>query len=299
MTDLGPYTLDPRAVRRSFARAAQHYDEAAFLQRKVADAVLERLDLFRLDPRRILDLGAGTGYGARHLAKRYPKARCLALDLSPEMLRIARRRAPWLCRRHDYVAGDAVALPLASASVDLIYSSLALQWVGDLDACFSECRRVLRPGGLLLFATFGPDTLKELRAAFAAAGPGIHVHAFLDMHDVGDALVRAGLGHPVLDVDRLTVQYPRVMDLLRALQGIGAHNAASGRGRGLTGKGRIAAMRAHYEGLREGGRLPATYEVVHGHAFAPLAPSPLPPGGPAPPGETRIPVAAIRRHGPG
>jgi malonyl-CoA O-methyltransferase len=265
------YCIDKRDVRRSFENAAKAYDQAAVLQREVADRLVERLEVVRLQPGRILDAGAGTGYGSIELARRYPKARVIALDLSLGMASHSRARFSFWQRRlkgHGFVCADVERLPLADASIDLVYSNLALQWC-NLEAVFAECRRVLRPGGLLVFTTFGPDTLAELRASWAAADGNVHVNAFLDMHDVGDALVRARFAAPVMDVERLTVTYEKAVDLLKDLKTIGAHNVNAGRPRGLTGQARLRAMVSAYEHYRHDGRLPATYEVIYGHAWAP------------------------------
>jgi malonyl-CoA O-methyltransferase len=259
-------------VRRSFERAAADYDAAAVLQREVADRLLERLSLMKLQPEVVLDAGAGTGYGTVALARRYPKARVIALDLAHGMACHARGRFGFFARRlrgHGFVCADVERLPLADASVDLIFSNLTLQWCNPLDAVFEEFRRVLRPGGLLLFTSMGPDTLKELRASWAAADGQVHVNSFMDMHDVGDALVRARFADPVMDVERLTVTYRETDQLLRDLKAIGAHNVNAGRSSGLTGRRRYAVMREAYERYRRDGLLPATYEVVYGHAWAP------------------------------
>lgn len=260
--------IDKAAARRAFDRAAPTYDAAAVLQREIGRRMLERLDYVRLEPRTVLDLGCGTGDALDHLARRYRKARLVGLDFAPGMLRRARRRGGWLRRPHA-VCADAERLPLATASVDLIVSNATIQWCNDLDATFGEVRRVLRPGGLLLFTTFGPDTLHELRAAWAAADATPHVGRFLDMHLVGDALVRSGLADPVMDTERITLTYEHVRALMRDLKDIGAHNAERDRSRGLTGPGRLRVMEQAYERFRRDGRLPATYEVVHGHAWAP------------------------------
>jgi malonyl-CoA O-methyltransferase len=288
--------LDKRRVRASFARAARQYDRAAVLQRHVADELVARLDVVRLAPRTILEVGCGTGYATRLLARRYRRARLVALDLAVEMAALARernRRWPWRWfeATSRFAAGDAEALPLASSSVDLIVSNLALQWCRPA-VVFAEFRRVLRPGGLLVFTSFGPGTLAELRLAWQAAdGPaGAHVHEFVDMHDLGDGLVRVGFADPVLDVERVVLTYPEVRGVLRDLKQIGAHNAALARPRGLTAKGRFARFEQAYEAQRRDGRIPATYEVVYGHAWAPE---------PAParaPGETAIPLSAVRRR---
>lgn len=262
------YQVDKRWVRDAFDRAAVRYDELAVLQREVADRLLERLDYIRLEPQRILDLGCGTGQVTHPLLKRYKKAQVVALDLAPGMLRQARKRDGWL-RRPRYVCGDIEALPIADNSMDLVISSLSFQWCHDLDRVFAECRRVLKPGGLLLFTTFGPDTLKELRASWSAVDGHPHVNQFIDMHDIGDALVRRQLGDPVMDVEHFTLTYERVQDLMKELKGIGAHNVTSGRARGLTGKARLQALMSAYEQFRHEGLLPATYEVVYGHAWCP------------------------------
>ncbi|MFN2348176.1 MAG: malonyl-ACP O-methyltransferase BioC [Thioalkalivibrio sp.] len=267
------YRLDRRRVRVSFDRAARQYDEAAVLQHEVCDRLLQRLDLVKLAPARILDLGAGTGRGARGLRARYRRATVCALDLSEAMLRETRRRAGWW-RRPLAVAGDAQRLPFADAAFELIYSSLSLQWSDDLDATFTGLRRVLAPGGLFTFTTFGPDTLRELRAAWAQVDPeGIHVNRFFDMHDIGDALVRAGFADPVMDMEMITVTYATVRRLMEDLRAIGATNAATGRPRGLMPRSWLGELEKAYEVFRlEGGTLPATYEVVYGHAWAPRAP---------------------------
>lgn len=283
-----PFALDPRRVRAAFDAAATDYDAVAVVQAEVRGRLLERLELFRISPRRILDAGCGTGHGARALLERYRRAAVLALDHAPGMLHAARRRRPWL-RRLDAICADAAALPLADASVDLVFSNLMLQWCNEPDRVFGEIRRVLRPGGLLLFTTFGPDTLKELRAAWRAADGATHVSRFIDMHDLGDALVRAGLAEPVMDVEHLTLTYADLRGLMRDLKTMGARNATAGRSRGLTGRRRLAAVEAHYETLRRDGRLPATWEVVYGHAWAGQPRS----GGPQ---ETAVPVTNIGRR---
>jgi malonyl-CoA O-methyltransferase len=209
------------------------------------------------------------------------------------MLQEAGRRQT-LLRRFRRVCADAAALPLGTASVDLVFSNLMLQWCNDPDAVFRECRRVLKPGGLLTFTTFGPDTLVELRRAWAAADDGhTHVNRFIDMHDLGDALVRSGLVEPVMDVERYTLSYATVRDLMRDLKAIGAHNANAGRPRGLTGKGALERMAAEYETHRREGRLPATYEVVFGQAWAPVTPS----RAKGAPSEVKVPIGQIGRRG--
>jgi malonyl-CoA O-methyltransferase len=286
-----PFALDISRVRASFDAAAEAYDAVAIVQAEIRLRLLERLELFRIRPRRILDAGCGTGRGARALLQHYRGASVVALDIAPAMLRAARRRRPWL-RRLDVVCGDAAAVPLADGSVDLVFSNLVLQWCNEPDRVFAEFRRVLRPGGLVLFTSFGPDTLKELRAAWRAADGHTHVSRFIDMHDLGDGLVRAGFTEPVMDMEHLTLTYPDVRGLMRDLKTMGARNATAGRSRGLTGRRRLAAVEAHYERLRMGGRIPATWEVVYGHAWAGTSL----PGERRASGEVAVPLSQIGRR---
>jgi len=257
---------DKLLARRSFERAATGYDQAAVLQQEVARRLLERLTLIKLQPRRVLDLGCGTGQCVPGLMSRYKSAQVVALDIAVPMLLQARRRGHWL-RKPRCICADAEYLPLADASIDLIFSNLMLQWCVDIDHVFSELQRVLRPGGLLLFTSFGPDTLRELRASWARVDGYNHVNAFADMHDVGDALLRAGFVDPVMDVERLTMTYPDVWQLMRELKQIGAHNVTAGRLRGLTGKAHIQSLLQAYEQFRSAGVLPASFEVVNGQAW--------------------------------
>jgi malonyl-CoA O-methyltransferase len=284
------FRLDRGRLRAAFDRASPGYEAAASLQARVSTELLERLAAFRFAPRVVLDLGAGTGRVTRELKRRYPRALVIALDLSPGMLREARRHQG-LWRRFARVCADALHLPLAASSVDLVYSSLVLQWCEPLGQALAEVRRVLKPDGFFAFSTFGPDTLKELRAAWARADGYSHVNRFLDMHDVGDAIARSGLAEPVLDVDRIELGYPDTLTLMRDLKAIGAHNVTAGRPRTLLGKARLKRMTEAYEALRHDGALPATYEVIYGASWGasgrPAAASHA--------GEVRIEPGSIRR----
>ena len=293
MTELPP--LDKRRMRASFEHAADTYDAAAVLQREIADRLLSRLEVVRLKPRTILDVGCGTGYDLRQLARRYPRARILGLDIAETMARRARSKSGlWqrMTGRRLFACGDAERLPLASASVDMVISNLTLQWC-DPQVVFAEAGRVLRPGGLLMFTSFGPDTLRELREAWRMVDATPHVHGFIDMHDLGDMLIHAGFADPVMDMEQLTLTYVDVMGVMRDLKQIGAHNAAVSRARGLTGKMRFARFRAAYESQTRDGRIPATYEVVYGHAWAPEAGQLR-----AHDGVAAIPVGRIGRRSP-
>jgi len=261
-----PFHLDRARLRAAFERASGGYEAAASLQARVAAELLERLELLRFSPGVVLDLGSGTGRITRELKRRYPRARVIALDIAPGMLREARRhQRPW--RRFDRVCGDALRLPLRDGSIDLIFSNLMLQWCEPLAAALSEARRVLAPGGFLSFSTFGPATLYELRTAWAEADGYNHVNHFPDMHELGDGLVRAGLMEPVLDADRFEVGYPDVLTLMRDLKAIGAHNVTAGRPRALAGRERLTRVQRAYEAFRRDEGLPATYEVIYGASW--------------------------------
>ncbi|HEU4812691.1 MAG TPA: malonyl-ACP O-methyltransferase BioC [Xanthomonadaceae bacterium] len=279
-----PATLfDTRQVRRAFSRAAGGYDSAAALQHEVESRLLESLDYYdmreagRLAPEVVVDLGSGPGSAARALRRRWPRSRVVAVDIALPMLREARRRAPaWrpFQRGIDLVCGDARALPLAEGSVDVLVSNLCLQWVDDLPATFAGLRRALKPGGLLLLSTFGSETLHELHEAFASVDATPHVSPFADIARFGDALVHAGFRDPVLDRDLYRHHHPDLSALMRQLRALGATNALAGRRRTLTGRARFAAAAAAYEPLRTDAGLPATWEVIQAHAWAP------PPGAP-------------------
>jgi malonyl-CoA O-methyltransferase len=260
---------DKRQIRQAFDRAAATYDAAAELQYEIGDRLIERMDFIRLKPRRILDLGAGTGMFSAALMKRYRAADVVALDIAPSMLQRARSRGGWL-RKPACVCADGERLPFADDSFDFIFSNLMLQWCSDLEATFSELRRVLAPGGLLMFTTLGPDTLMELRASWEVVDGYTHVNQFIDLHDIGDSLVRTQWAEPVMDSERITVTYRKLRRLMQDLKQIGAHNVTLGRPRGLTGRRRWQQFAEAYERYREDGVLPASYEVVYGHAWSPV-----------------------------
>ena len=286
MDDRDPMLLDKGKARRSFARAAADYDDVAVLQHEIGRRMIERLDTMRIAPQSILDIGCGTGLETAALLRRYPRADVLALDFALPMLERARRRGRWL-RRPRCLCADLDFLPLADHSIDLVFANAALQWSNRPAQAFQDIARVLKPGGLLLFSTFGPDTLRELRAAWAAVDGQPHVHRFVDMHDYGDMLMAAGLADPVMDVERMTLTYTDALHLMREIKLIGAGNASTQRGRGLVGRERIARVCAAYEQFRNAdGRLPVSYEVVHGHAWGPLQRQVA--------GETRVALDVLR-----
>lgn len=266
--------IDRRAARRASSRAAGTYAGAAVLAREVEARMLERLQYIKLAPQRVLDAGCGDGHGVGRLAELYPHAQVLGLDFAYPMLQAARGHRGWLRRfiagKHAaYLCADLAAVPLAAASVDLAWSNLALHCTGDPLPALKELRRVLKVGGLLMFSCYGPDTLKELRSAFAAHDGAAHVQAFIDMHDLGDMLSACGYAAPVMDMELLTLTYAGVDGLFADLRATGQVNTLAGRRRGLTGKGVFGAMRAAYANLYRDGRLPASFEIVYGHAWKP------------------------------
>ena len=272
--------FDRRRLRLSFGRAAPGYAEVAVLQREVESRLLEQLEVLeQTRPLRVLDVGSGPGRACGAMKGRWPKSEVIALDLALPMLRqVGRHTRFWRPVRR--VCADATALPFADASIDLLFSSLCLQWVHDLPAALSEFRRVLRPDGLLLFSTFGPDTLVELGEAYLQAGvrqPPLS--PFAAIQQVGDALIAAGYRNPVLARESFTLTYPDVMTLLRELRAIGAGDARVQRPRGLGGRGRQRAMVAAYESRREGDRLPSTWEVITAMAWSPGPGAPRREGG--------------------
>lgn len=265
--------VDPRQVRRNFQRAASGYDAASFFSREINSRMLERLDYVKIDPLRLLDLGCGTGVSLNALSERYPKSQMIGVDASEAMLRAGgsgRSRLRWLLpflrgNKASSVAAEACALPFKAGSMGMIWSSLMLHWLDDPLKALREIHRVLDVGGLLMFSTLGPDTLKELRSCFSDGYE--HTQRFADMHDVGDMLLESGYSDPVMDAERLTLTYSSIDDLFRDLRQNGAGCAMSARRYGLMGRSAWRSVREEYEKLAADGRLPATFEVVYGHAW--------------------------------
>ncbi len=281
--------LDPRVVAASFGAASRGYDAAAWLQSAARTELLSRLELLRAPPAAVLDLGAGTGLAARELKRCFRRATVTAADIAAPMLEVARRHSRFW-RPLRCVQADARSLPFAAASFDLVFSNLMLQWLAPPDAALAEMRRVLKPGGLLLLSSFGPETLRELRLAWEAGDGGVHVNEFVDVHDLGSALARNGFTEPVLDVDRHVHHYADAHVLMRELKALGAHNVDARRTRGLTGRGAFGRMNAAYEAMRVSAGLPATWQLVYATAWS--APSQA--GYRAMPGETHVDIEELR-----
>lgn len=266
--NLSPYVIDKRLVRRHFERAAKTYSQAAFLQREICARLLDRLSIVKITPTDILDGGCGTGCALQVLRERYPLAHIMALDIAPAMLQALRCEHANIKNIYP-LAADIEALPLQTCCMDLIFSNLALQWCNDLPKTLQGLHATLRPGGLLMFTTLGPDTLKELRYVFNELDQHTHVNAFWDMHDIGDCLIDAGFSTPVMEMEMLQLTYKDMDSLLADIKGIGASNATMGRATGLMGRRRWQHIRQAYlqHFTLENGRLPATYEVLYGHAW--------------------------------
>jgi len=265
--------FDQAHVRRAFDRAAESYDQFAVLQNEVCQRLLEKLEIVKIKPQMILDAGAGTGAAIPDLFKRYKKAQLVALDLSENMLGKVARHGNFLRSPH-LVCADIEQLPFADNVFDLVFSSLSMQWCNDLNAALLEARRVLKPGGLFVFTTFGPDTLKELRQSWAKVDDANHVNQFIDMHDIGDALLQDGFAEPVMEAEVLTLTYDTVDALMHDLKAIGANVTTQSKHAsrtGLTGKSVIQTVRESYELFRQDGLLPASYEIIYGHAWKPKA----------------------------
>lgn len=278
--------IDTGLVRRLFS-TPQSIADSDFLRREIASRMHERLSLVKLSPERVLDIGCGEGADLARLKEHYPQAQVLGLDGSEALLAEARRRhqgassavksllSKWLGAGGGnggpagLICADLGLLPLREASVDLVWSNLALHWHPQPDRVFADWRRILRVDGLLMFSCFGPDTFKEIRAAFAGIDRAAHALSFVDMHDFGDMLVNVGFSTPVMDMETITVTYDTVDKLLADVRAWGG-NPLLTRRRGLTGRGEWQRVREALEATRrDDGKLPLSFEVVYGHAFRP------------------------------
>ncbi len=259
--------FDKKTTRLHFERAADTYDASAVLQKEIAKRLAERLDYIKYTPKTVLDVGSGTGFVTQDLLKRYPKSSVIALDLAHSMARKSQQQGGWF-RKPLAVCADAEQLPLKSDSIELLISSLMLQWSNDLKQTFSGFHSALAPNGLLLFSTFGPETLREMRESWAAVDNVPHTSNFLDMHEIGDALLQSGFINPVTDMEMITMTYANVRQLMRDIKQIGASNTHSDRSKGLMGKQKLKAFEAAYEQFKTSENLyPATWEIIYGHAW--------------------------------
>jgi malonyl-CoA O-methyltransferase len=302
-------TIDARASRRAFNRAAHAYGSAAVLAREIGLRQLERLSLIRAQPQRILDLGCGPGTHTAALSDRYPDALLVALDASREMLlqiegtqytparrgrfgeafgqaleqvnrwfnAAAQREPRREPRRIAPVQADFERLPFGPGSFDFIWSNFALAHALDLPHALRELAMAVRTGGLVMLTVLGPDTLTELRRALNQLGLPDTTHPFTDMHDVGDMLIAAGFVDPVVDSERLTLEYTTPGRLWGDLRALGAVTAHIGRQRGLTTPRRLRqiedALRAPRDATASVGfpssnaPMRLSVEIVYAHAW--------------------------------
>lgn len=263
-----------KAIIHAFNRAAATYATAIALPHEIGQRLLERLTFIRLQPNVILELGCATGHLSQPLQQHYPKAQVLGIDVATPMLTMARRAARWRFKRPSFCGADMHALPLHDNSVDLIFANLTIAWSHNIDILFQELKRVLKPDGLLLFTTLGPDTLQELRKSWQSVDDYCHVHPFLDMHDIGDSLIKAHFLDPVMDMEKLTVNYSTPSALMRDLKNLGMQNTITHKKQGLTTPRQLTKLVEMYKQLYETTthQTPATFEVIYGHAWAPLVP---------------------------
>lgn len=258
--------IDRRALRRRFDKAAAGFDDADFVHANTRQGLFDRLEPIVIDTAIVVDLGCATGAALEPLRKRFRGAEVIAVDLSSEMLTRCRARGGWF-KKIRSVQADATTLPFAAHSIDVVFANLLLPWIADPATLAREVARVLRKDGIFAFSTLGPDSLLELRRAWASVDGGEHVNRFLDMHDLGDALVRAGLGDPVLDVERLSVTWGDARALFKDLTAIGARNCLAERARGLTGRARFDAMTHSLESARGDAGIELGLELVYGHCW--------------------------------
>lgn len=266
MTSINPNELNPAHVLRRFERAAKQFSTADFVHRRAGDGLLQRMSPMSIQPRLILDLGSALGAGSRQLAKCFRKATVVSLDRSAKMLGGARRAHGWFSKTHE-VQADAHRIPLRTGSIDLVFANMLLPLINDLPGCLAEVARVLRKDGAFLFSTLGPDSLAEIHAAWSRIDDGLHVQHFPDMHNLGDAVVNAGLRDPVLDIDYLTVTYRNTEALFGDLTAAAARNSLQARRQSLTGKGQMARFREQLHSPAGGGVLRLKLELVYGHAW--------------------------------
>ena len=245
-------------IRNTFNSASSNYNDNAFLQNEIANRLAEKLKVISIKPQTIIDLGSGTGFLSEKTAKIFPNSNLVCVDFAQQSLLEN--------SQNSKVCANAYELPFASNSVDFIVSNLMMQWCPDLTTLFNECFRILKPQGLFLFTTFGPDTLKELKRSWSVVDSSAHVNNFIDMHDIGDQMLQSGFQSPIMEMEKLTLTYEKVVDLMQDLKAIGAQNVTN-RSKALTGKTKFKKMIEMYESYRSDGKLPATYEVIYGHAW--------------------------------
>ena len=274
MTVVNPAKLNAQHVQSNFDRAAGHFAGADFVQRAAADGLMQRLQPIAAQPRCVVDLGSALGTGSKQLARQFPKARVFSVDRSSQMLNAAKRRRGWFSRVRELQA-NACQLPLRTGSVDFVFANMLMPWIDDLSGLFGEVARVLGKDGVFVFSTLGPDSLTTLRQAWSDVDDELHVHQFADMHNLGDAMMHAGLGDPVLDIDCLSISYRNAEAIFADLAAAGGRNSLRDRRPTLTGKDRFARFQKQLDAAATDGLIEIKLELVYGHAFgrgAPMAP---------------------------
>lgn len=259
---------DYQKTLKKYSRAAKSYDNANYLQREISDRVINRLQFVKVQPQWVLDLGCGTGNSVKSLKDTYKEANVIGLDVAFSMVEQAKNKQD-LQQAKKYICADAYLLPIASNSLDLVFSNFVLHWCDDLSLVFQELFRVLKPGGLLIFATVGPDSLKELKQSWKAIDNHSHVRDFLDMHDVGDKLMQARFYDPVIDMELVTLEYDNILSLLRDVQSWGSHNVTPEQKKGFTTPGQIKRLEKAYQQFQTNEHLPVTFEIIYGLAWKP------------------------------
>jgi len=260
-------SISKQRIANSFNKVAENYEENAFFQKEVAERLLERLDMMNSQPLTVLDAGCSTGYCTRALKKRFPKAKLFGVDIAEGMICQAKKRQKFF-KKNDYQVADIEKLPFQSNTFDLVLSNLAFPWIENPDIALQELNRLLKPKGLIIFSTMGPDTLVELRQSWQDVDQHIHVNPFIDMHLIGDLVHKTGFENTVMDRDVITLTYKTMIGLMRELKAVGAANINSGRAKGLLGRGKFKQLEEAYEAFRwQDGQLPVTCEVIYGHAW--------------------------------
>lgn len=249
-------------VCKAFNRRASTYAKYALMQQEVGNRMLERLNYFKINPKRILDLGCGNGYFSSKLKLLYPHAVVIGADFALNMLMEEKSQATLAC------CANILHLPFESESFDFIFSNQVIHWADSYSELFQEMHRVLTPGGCFLFSTLGSESFKELNQAWAKADLFVHAHDFPDMHDIGDELMNQNFLDPVMDRDEISIHYSSVKSLLKSVQAQGVSNIHPGRNKGLTTPRVYQKFVKAYEQLATiDGSIPLSYEIIQGHAW--------------------------------
>ncbi len=289
MASLPPMMALAKEIGKAFNHQASDYDRVAVAQHEIGERLLSRLQYMKLVPKRILDLGCGTGSFTRQLRLKYPKAQVIGLDLAFDMLLQAQKKQTWR-KKWNLVLADMAHLPFENGLFDLVFANQVLHW-GSMQEIFRELNRVMKPNACLMFSTLGPDTFKEIKLAWSGVNHYAHVNEFVDMHDVGDLLLAEQFVEPVVDMEMLTLHYKSVALLAQSLKRQGVKNVHRDRNKGLTSKAAWDRFEKNYQSLQtEQGKYPLSYEVIYGQAWK-SAPRQIQQGD-----ETWIPISGIRRH---